>query len=152
MAFAEKTTVPIERTKAEIGRLLEQHQCGQHTIGTDRELRRAMVEFKAKNRLVRFIVEMPNPADPKFTHIDKWRRRAAGAMANMVEQAERQRWRALLLVIKAKFESIESGIATFEQEFLANIVLPKTNTMIGELIIPRIEEAYTSNRLLEAHE
>jgi len=28
----------------------------------------------------------------------------------------------MLLVIKAKFESVESGVETFEQAFLANVV------------------------------
>ena len=39
-------------------------------------------------------------------------------------QACRQRWRALLLIIRAKLEAVESGITTLESEFLANIVLP----------------------------
>ena len=34
------------------------------------------------------------------------------------EQACRQRWRALALVIKAKLEAIDAEISTFEEEFL----------------------------------
>jgi hypothetical protein len=41
------------------------------------------------------------------------------------EQACRQRWRALALVVKAKLEAVQSGIATFEDEFLAYTMLPE---------------------------
>lgn len=57
------------------------------------------------------------------------------------EQACRQRWRALLLVVKAKLEAIETGIATFDGEFMANIVLPGGGT-VGDWMTPQIERAY----------
>lgn len=67
-------------------------------------------------------------------------------------QAERQRWRALFLVIKAKLESVESRIATFEEEFLAHIVLPDDRT-VADHIVPRIAQVYEmqdTRRLLNA--
>ena len=44
-------------------------------------------------------------------------------MSKILAERQRQRARALLLVIKAKLESIDSGVETFEQAFLANIVM-----------------------------
>ena len=41
----------------------------------------------------------------------------------------RRRWRALLLVIKAKLESVESGIETFEEAFASQIVLANGQTV-----------------------
>jgi hypothetical protein len=57
------------------------------------------------------------------------------------EQSIRQKWRALLLVIKAKLEAIDSGISTFEEEFMAHIVLPN-NLTIAENLLPKLGEAY----------
>lgn len=57
------------------------------------------------------------------------------------EQACRQRWRALALVIKAKLEAVESGISVFEDEFMANIVLPGGRT-VSEEVRPRIAAMY----------
>ena len=150
MAYAETTTVPVIKTRAEIEGMLRARKCDQFMVFSDHENFRASVQFKTNNRVVRFTIALPNPEDQKFTHIDRWRRRAASAAQKMVEQAERQRWRALLLVIKAKLESVDSNIATFEQEFLANIVLPNDMT-VGEIVIPKIEEAYAGRPLLEAH-
>ena len=48
----------------------------------------------------------------------------AAAQQAAWEQVCRQRWRALLLIIRAKLEAVASGITTLENEFLANIVLP----------------------------
>ena len=62
------------------------------------------------------------------------------------DQACRQRWRALLLVIKAKLEAVTAGISTIETEFLANIVLPD-NTTAGEWMLPQIDRAYRTGEM-----
>ena len=54
--------------------------------------------------------------------------RTAADQQSAWEQACRQRWRALLLIIRAKLEAAEAGISTLETEFLANIVLPDGRT------------------------
>ena len=53
----------------------------------------------------------------------------------------RQRWRALNLAIKAKLEAVESGIVTFDQEFLAHIVGPS-----GQTVKPLIALQYLAPR------
>jgi hypothetical protein len=54
---------------------------------------------------------------------------------------ERRRWRSLLLAIKAKFELVETGITSFEEEFAVHIVLPD-GRRVGEHLIPAIATAY----------
>jgi hypothetical protein len=63
------------------------------------------------------------------------------------DAATRQRWRALVLVLKAKLEAVASGISTLESEFLAGIVLPNGMTL-GQAVLPRLSEAVSSGRLL----
>lgn len=63
------------------------------------------------------------------------------------EQDERRRWRALLLVVKAKLEAVDSGISMFEEEFMAHIVDPKTNRTVGDVLVPRIQAHYTKGLL-----
>lgn len=57
------------------------------------------------------------------------------------EQAVRQKWRALALAIKAKLEAVDAGITEFEDEFLANIVLPNGESA-GNWMRPQIASAY----------
>jgi hypothetical protein len=61
-------------------------------------------------------------------------------------RACRQRWRALALVIKAKLEAVESGIATFDEEFMNWILLPNGQT-VGDMIRPKIEQVYLTGEL-----
>jgi len=143
MAYAESTTVPVEKSRAEIEKLLNKFDCTQFMVGSDTEQRQAMVQFKARNRIIRFVVKLPDPKDKKFTQDSRytWKARSASGQATAYQQAERQRWRALFLVIKAKLESVESEISTFEEEFMAHIVLPNDLT-VGAVVQPLIDRAY----------
>lgn len=44
-------------------------------------------------------------------------------------------------MVKAKLEAVQSGIATFEEEFLSYIVLPSGRT-VAEEAMPAIDEMY----------
>ena len=53
----------------------------------------------------------------------------------------------MALVIKAKLEAIECGIASMQDEFLAYTVLPSGQT-IGEIVNPRMTEILKSGKIL----
>jgi hypothetical protein len=133
--YAQNTTVPVHKSRAEIEALLVKHKASQYLTAHDTERGQAVVQFKIQNRIVRFIVKLPDRATIAR------RLSRASAVDKVIDQNTRQRWRALLLVIKAKLECVENGIATFEEEFLAHIVLPNDQT-VGEVIMPRVAAAY----------
>jgi hypothetical protein len=58
-------------------------------------------------------------------------------------QQIRSRWRALLLVIKAKLEAVDIGILTAEDAFMAETILPDRQT-VAEYMRPHIESAYAA--------
>ena len=100
-----------------------------------------MVAFTMQNRNIRFVLPLPDPTDKEFTHTpSRGTRRSETDAHKAWEQACRQRWRALALAIKAKLEAVETGITTFEQEFLAHIVMPDGHT-VSDHVIPHIAEA-----------
>jgi hypothetical protein len=78
----------------------------------------------------RIRLQLPSPDDPEFTHTPAqgWQREPAKAR-QLWEQAVRQRWRALLLMVKAKLEAIASGIVTWDEEFLPYTVLATGQTV-----------------------
>jgi hypothetical protein len=128
--YANDTRVPVAQSRAEIERLLEKHKARQYGTAVDYELKTARVQFRLHDRIIRFVISLPDPARLR-------RERLA--------QAERQRWRALLLVIKAKLESVENNIESFEHAFLSQIVMPDDRT-VAEIVTPQIAEAYSSGR------
>jgi len=137
--YAENTTVSIERSKAEIEKMLRRHGANSFVSGWDEDTNIAQIMFRMENRHIRFTVPMHDLEE--FTHTETGRPRKTDAAWKAWEQAERAKWRSLYLVVKAKLESVESGIFTFEQEFLPHILLPNGQT-VGEFIVPQIEVAY----------
>lgn len=127
MAYAEKTTVPVSKSRMEIEELIRKHGAGQFVSGFSGS--KVMIGFTAYGRQVRFIVDIPTGKSQKDS-----------------EQLERQRWRALLLVIKAKFEAIDSGVSCFDDEFLAHIVLPDGKTC-GDHLTPQLAQAYETGQM-----
>lgn len=135
MSYAENTKVPVAQSRAEIERLLERGKAKQYGTAVDYDLGIARVQFKLQDRIVRFTIELPD-------------RKKIGDGVRF-ERAERQRWRALLLVIKAKLESVENHIEGFEEAFMSQIVMPDDKT-VGQHIRPQIEAAYKTGKMPKA--
>lgn len=136
--YASGTSVSTEQTRAEIEKTLMRY--GADGFGYMLDGRDAKIAFRMRGRHFRFSLTLPNPADQDFTHHSRGMRTAESAREQW-DQACRSRWRALLLVIKAKLEAVEVGITTLEDEFLSSMVLPDRQT-VSEWIKPQIEEAY----------
>jgi hypothetical protein len=88
---------------------------------------RAIIVFEAHERRVRFDLQVPT--------------------AEKDGQQRRQRWRALLLCIKAKLESVESKIESFEEAFLAHVVMPDGVT-VGTHTKGMIGTAYKTGQMV----
>jgi hypothetical protein len=124
--YARRTTVPIEQTKTEIERTLKRY--GASSFAYFSETKRASVMFEASHRRIRFDLPLPPGEDAKEAKL------------------RRSKWRALLLCIKAKLESVESEIETFEEAFMAHVIMPDGRT-VAEHAIPRIAAAYENNEV-----
>ncbi len=143
--YAADTSVSSHQSRAEIEKTLVRYGATQFIYGFD--IARAVVGFTMCERQVKFLLPMPDREDREFTHTPTRRNARSPAQAEAAyEQAVRQRWRALSLVIKAKLEAVESGITEFEDEFMAHIVLPDGTTM-GAWARPQIAAAYESGNM-----
>jgi hypothetical protein len=143
--YADRTEVPSDRSRAEIERTLRRYGATAFAYGWDHQT--ATVMFEIAQRRVLFRLPMPDRNAREFTHTpSRGVRRSAAGAEEAYEQAVRQRWRALSLVIKAKLEAVAAGITTVEQEFLAHIVMPDGRT-VGEHAVPAIAEAYDTGRM-----
>lgn len=137
--YADRTEVATDRSIAEIQRMIRAAGAQQFSYGLDTEHAPplAWVQFKLRGWMLRFLVKLPNPADPQFTETPTGKSRSAATAAAACEQEERRRWRELVLVLKAKLVGIESGVVAFEEEFLAYAVLPDGRTA-GEVLVPEV--------------
>jgi hypothetical protein len=145
--YAANTDVSVSNSKAEIERIVGRYGANGFMSGWNGN--RAVIAFAMSDRQVRFTLDMPAREDPVFTEYKQGRStflRTPSEAEKRWEQACRQKWRALALVVKAKLEAVESDISTFEDEFMANIVLPGGRT-VSEEVRPRIAQAYASGTM-----
>lgn len=126
MVYAVTTTVPVDKTKLEIERTLVRY--GATRFAYSSEPGRAVIMFEAASRRMRFI--LPLPIGDKRGD----------------DQLLRSRWRALLLCLKAKLESVDSKIESFEEAFLAHVVMPDGRT-VADVTVPQIAESYKSGKM-----
>ncbi len=141
--FAIETDVSPEKSRAEIEKILTRYGASHYGHMTGPE--QAIVAFQAQGRRLRFTLPMPALKDVKDTDgRGAWR--SESQKQKVLEQMVRQRWRALCLVIKAKLEAVDTGVATFEEEFMANIILPSGQTM-AEYALPQIAQAYETGKM-----
>jgi hypothetical protein len=145
--YAETTSVSVEKTRAELETTLGRF--GADAFGYMTEAGRACVQFRARGKYVRFVLPLPKPDERRLTHYLSravLKARTAEAAMKEWEQGCRSAWRALFLAVKAKLVAVDAKITSFEQEFLAHIVLPDGSTA-GDAMLPQIEEAYATGRM-----
>lgn len=147
--YASKTQVSTDKSQAEIKRILQRYGAGQYAPAEDWDRGIAMIGFTFKGLAVRIMLQLPKRDDPTFTETETGRERKPSAAMKAWEQACRQRWRALALVVKAKLEAVEAGIATFEQEFMSYLVLPDGRTA-GEKLLPQITKGIAMGKMPRA--
>lgn len=138
--YARDTDVSVSKSQGEIQDLLRRYGADQFLSGWDDEAGIALIGFRMRGRQVKFRLVMPKREEFRYTPSQGYERSPEN-ISKAHEQAMRQRWRALKLVIQAKLEAVEVGITDFESEFLANIVLSDGRTY-GEFAIPQIDAMY----------
>lgn len=142
--YAAGTDVSSEKSRSEIERTLRRY--GASAFAYAWEGNAAMIAFSLSDRHIRFRLPLPDPESLEFTLTPTGKTRTATAAEAAYEQAVRQRWRALALVIKAKLEACEAGISTVEREFLDSVVLPNGST-VGDWLGPQIAQVYASKQM-----
>jgi GNAT superfamily N-acetyltransferase len=134
--YAENTKVPVERSREELERLLRKAGATGFASTWDPERGHDRLVFRLADRMIRIEVLHPQPNDvARKAHRDR------AKLTMVLEQEYRRRWRAQVLLAKAKLEIIADGASTVEREFLADMLLPGGETL-GEAMAPRLAAAY----------
>jgi hypothetical protein len=122
--YAEDTRVPVSQSRTDIETLLRRH--GATSFMSGQTATQALIAFRVK-----FVIKAP-PADLAPAKFEREGRRV---------------WRALWLCIKAKLESVQSDIETFDDAFMSHIVMPDGQT-VGDHVRAKIVTSYKENKAL----
>jgi hypothetical protein len=140
--FAEGTDVTVDKSRMELERLVTRHGATGFVYGWDDGI--WTIAWRMQGRHIRFRVVSPSASSMEYSPGGRWR--PVRERKKAVEAEIRRRWRALLLIVKAKLELIASGDADLETEFLAQMLLPNGST-VGEWIAPQLDQAYESGEM-----
>ena len=113
--YGSGTRVEIHRSRSELERVLNKY-------GADEVLfveadAGASIQFAMQGRYVQLALPLPDPQHARFTHTPSGKSRTVAAQERAYEQALREHWRSLVVAVRGKLQSVESGISTFDQEF-----------------------------------
>ena len=128
--YAEGTSVEVSRSRAAIEQLVVRHGATSFMSAFDKN--RYVVIFELQRRRIRFDIAAPSTKEYQTT--SKW------------AAEERRRWRALLLILKAKLELVQSGDADLDAEFLSYMVLPNGAT-VGSKVLPDLDRVISEGTL-----
>lgn len=147
--YAEHTDVSVEGSRAELDRLLRTYKAKATAFFNAED--QAAVAFEMRERRVLFKLPLPSRNDKAFTHgrvnqSGSLKRLSDSQAETRWEKACRRKWRALVLAIKAKLVSVEEGVESFEDAFMAHVVMPDGQT-VADHVRPRIASAYKENKM-----
>src|SRR3954470_21756327 len=114
-SYGAGTRVEAHRSRYELERVLHRYGAGD-VLFVEADAN-ASIQFELQGRYVQLALPLPDPQHQRFTHTPSGKPRAAAAQERAYEQALREHWRSLLVAVRGKLQSVESGISTFEQEF-----------------------------------
>jgi hypothetical protein len=138
MAY-ETTTVPVERSQAEIRKLLTDHGARQFAFGEETDsagVRWAAVSFAHGGYAVRMRVPH-KPLDEQSLRSKARRahtRTYEDLQAVAIEQEAKRIWRVMAWNLKARLVAVEEGVETFEEAFLAHLLDERTGMTIYETL------------------
>lgn len=125
--FAVDTKVPVAQTRNEIEQILTKF--GATSFAYAMQPNRATIMFECNARRIRFDLPLPQ-----------------GSTEASTNRMHREKWRALFLSVKAKLVSVDTEIETFEEAFLAHVVLADGST-VGQMTRPAIESQYKTGKM-----
>jgi hypothetical protein len=131
MEYAKGTTVDVSKSKAEIEFLLRKAGAMNIFSGVEDAKCIAWIMFTMQGCPYRESIKLPKAEH--FTHTPRGRPRNRESADAAHVQACKERFRGLVLLIKAKLLAITNGDRTWDQEFFGAMMLPGGKTIYEQL-------------------
>lgn len=142
--YAQETTVPVAKSRAEIDNLLRQWGAKglqwSDDFQNDRVMLRFVWNYDDTDYMARFVIELPGRDQLKDQAIDG----RTGAvsdlkMEKLLSARGKQEHRLLLLWLKAALNAVEAGMVTAEALFLP-FLEGQTGETVAEIAIPNLKK------------
>ncbi len=136
-SYTTGARVPADRSITEIQTLVRTHgaTAWRYEERDDQNPALMRISFVLEGLPLRFTVTAPTRDEVVISPSGHFRTEAQITAA--LEQELRRRWRAVLLLITAKFAAIQAGVVDLQVEMLPYIVLDNMQTMAA-FILPQV--------------
>lgn len=138
--YVRGASITCAASRAEIQEMLTEY--GATGFRTGSEGGRTIIAFTADRRRFRFLYEPPGSPEPAGASRGSEPPRSLPRPKSH-EELSRRYWHKLSMLIRVKLDAVGAGIATFEEEFLAYMVLPGGET-VAQSVRPGIARAYAT--------
>jgi hypothetical protein len=126
--YATGTSVSVDSSRGEISGILTKH--GVQRMGWYTEPGHDVLQFELDGNSYRLIIERPTLEQVKDRYVREGGRwNLVYDPAKKVEDEWRRRWRANVLLLKAKLEFADEGSSTLARELMAYRVLADGRTL-----------------------
>lgn len=148
--FARGTEVAVERSKEEAKRLVIKYGATGYMVMDGSHF--ASICFNLHSRNVKIDIPIPDMQDREFTHYkantkaETYKERTPEVAYKKWEGACRQKWRVLILLLKANLEAVENGAVKFDEAFMPYFMLADGQT-VAEKFAPTIEKTIKTGKL-----
>lgn len=146
MRYAQNTSVSVQRSQAEIHRVLERYGADNIGIAQSKAHAKVLVIFNYDGLDLKIELDLPDIQEDRFRLTETGKGRRPELIKKCWEQGCRQRWRRLMLSLTARLEEVEDGLLRPREAFLPWVLLPNGQT-VGGWIEPRISEAIESGEV-----
>lgn len=130
--YAKDTKVPVEKSRGDISAILTRYGCVRMAWAT--EPSGDTLHFELDGRSFRFSIIRPTSESMRTDHAHEYAYPHNIDWEAKAEQEWRRRWRAHVLLLKAKLEFVDGGDTTIVREFMANLLTPDGRT-VGEVVL-----------------
>ena len=143
--YAKGTGVSVERSKEEAKRLLMKYGATRYMVMDGSHV--ASVLFNLHERNLKINIPLPDREDEEFTHTTGRKKARSSADSHKLwEKACRQKWRVLILLLKANLEAVEIGAVKFDEAFMPYFMTADGYT-VAEKFLPTIDKTIKTGKL-----
>lgn len=143
--YAKRTTVSVSKSVDELKKLVRIYGGSNFAYVESEEM--AAIAFKISNRSIKFKLDFRSQNDRRYTHTEsKGKERTQKAAYELWELDCRQKWRVLVLLVKATFEAVYTDLMDFDAAFMSAIVTNSGKT-IAEQILPQLEKVISTGKM-----
>ena len=131
MSYANKTSVPVERSMIQVRQILQKHKVQAVAIAETDE--GAATKFVFEGKPYQFVIKYPMISQESVMFTPSGKQRTGAQKLAEIESEKRRLWRCMVLYIKAAIEAHVNGLVDLKRSMIGHMLLPSGKTFYNEI-------------------